>query len=293
MIEHTFIGLRERNVQRILNPVRWAGALMKDVRQISRERFVLYNLVSTQLKVRYQRSVLGFFWTLLNPLMMLTVLAIVFSQVMRWNIGDYSVYLFAGLVPWGLASQGIEAGTRTLVANEGLIRKVSIHKLIFPMADVIVATINMFFAMIALFIILAVVVFFLPTDFRLHQTLVLLPIATVLLALVTLGVALITMTMNTFFRDVDHITSVVLTAVFYASPILYKLELLKTDTKDLTWIAMWNPMTHFIELFHSAIYSGVWPTALNWIVALSVTVGTLVVGYVLFKLAEHRYIFRL
>jgi len=283
MEERIETGILDAPPARRWTPGYWLRAVRKDLAELTDFRFVLANLIATQLKVRYQRSTLGFLWTLINPLLMLTVMATVFSQIMRWEITEFALYLFSGLVPWQLLAASIESGSRALVSNEALIRKVRINKLVFPLASVSVAAVNMCFAMAAFAIIFVVI------GADVHIQLIILPVAVAILWLTAFGLTLVTMTLYTFFRDVDHFLSILIMAAFYATPIIYPAELLT----DHPWLAKGNPMAHIIGLFQNAIYYGRWPSQTNWIVACGAAAGSVAIGYVVYKCNEARYIYRL
>lgn len=274
------------------SPFRWVQMLTGDARELYRTRFVLRNLVITQLKIRYHRSALGFFWTLLNPALMLTVQAVVFSQLVpKSDRYPYAVYLFAGFVPWQFFMSSIDNGSRSLLSSEGLIRKVAAPKLIFPLADTIVCLINMVFAMTAMF---AIFLFIWP---HLYWQLMLIPIGTLLLGAFTIGLVFISMSMATFFRDFLHLIPIFLQAWYFASPIIYPREAL-SEAGLFRALLDYNPMTHFISFFQHAILGdasldGPWPSNNTWIIASTWAIGMLLVGYATYKRLEHDYIFRL
>ena len=269
-----------------LRPARIAAALAGDFRDLHRYRHVLRNFVVSQLKVRYQRSVLGFFWTLLNPILMLLVLYAVFSRIV--NIPNYAGYLLGGMIPWQFFSASVVNGSRSLITQEYLIRKVSVQKMVFPLSEVLVAGVNMCFAMAALFIIL---MFFQP---MLRVQLVLLPAGAVLLLMFSLGVALISMTLVTRFRDFEHMIDIFLQAFYFVCPILYKPENLNNATFERAM--RFNPMTHLLAIFQDALYcdaAPAWPTLTNWMMAGGSAVLSLVIGYAVYKFYENDYIFQL
>lgn len=273
-----------------LSPFHWIRLITEDCRELYRTRFVLRNLVGTQLKIRYHRSFLGFFWTLLNPALMLTVQALVFSQLVR-TTGSYPyvVYLFAGFVPWKFFMSSIENGSNSLLTAEVLIRKVATPNIIFPVAETIVCLINMAFAMTAMFVIL---LFVYP---HVYPQLVLIIPGTILLSLFTMGLVLISMSLATFFRDFLHLIPIFLQAWYFACPIIYTKDIL---SPKLQLIINLNPLTHFLSFFQHAIlgatYPGdTWPTLANWLISAGWTLGMLMIGYFTYKQLEHDYIFRL
>lgn len=269
---HTQVGMLQR----------WLIAIRQDIAALRKYRYVLRNLVATDLQVRYQRSALGFLWSLLNPLLMLGVLAFFLSHVVR-GVDNYALYLFSGLVPWMFFQQAVMDGCRALIAHEALIKKVSVHKLVFPLSTILVSAVNMAFTMVALFLLLKFV------GAKLTLPMVVLPGSIVLLVVFSMGVALISMTLVTYFRDFEHITNVGLQALYFATPILYPPHLLG----NYEWVLQYNPLTHLLELFQAPIYRGEWPTAHSWLLSLAMSIIVVLTGYIVFKKREHDYIYRL
>ena len=254
-----------------------------DLADLFRARYVVGLLVVNQLKVRYQRSSLGFLWTLINPLLMLSVLSLFVGQVMRVQVPHYPVYLFSGLIPWQFFAASVTNGSMSLIHREALIRKVRVPKSIFPLAETLVAAVNMLFAMVALFIMLQL---FHP---GVYAQLVLVPVGLVLLGAFTLGMTVTAMTLVTYFRDLEHIIAVLLQVFYFACPIFYRSQ----DIGRYQWVLKFNPMTHFLRIFQCAFYEGVWPGWPTWAAAGGSAAISMVLAYVVYKGCEHNYIFRL
>lgn len=275
----------------VLLPHALARGIVHDIAELRRCRFVLRNFVANQLKVRYQRSVLGFMWTLINPILMMTVLSVVFSQVMHRPVEVYVVYLFSGMIPWHFLAACVDNGSKSLISHEFLIRKVNVQKLIFPLSDVLVAGVNMCFAMAALFLILQV---FRPPF---HLQLILLPAGLVVLTLFSFGMALVAMTLVTRFRDFQHMIGVFMYAFYFLCPIIYYPEHLG----KYRWLLDYNPMAHIQAIFRCAFTGfttgssagAAWPTPENWIWAWGSGLAAVAIGYVLYKYHENDYIFLL
>ena len=200
-------------------PLHWLGLIRRDVVELRKFWPVIQNLVTQDLRVRYHRSVLGFFWTLLNPILMMTTLALVFSQLMgsvEQGPSKYAIYLFAGMVPWTFLSGCLSECSYCIITNEGLIRKIYLPKLVFPLTRVLTNLTTFVLSMGALFLLLV------PLEARFSAALLALPLAVALLALFSLGLGLILATLNTFFRDAGHLVGVILQAWYFATPIIYR-----------------------------------------------------------------------
>jgi ABC-type polysaccharide/polyol phosphate export permease len=256
--------------------------LADDRQQLARFWPVIQNMVITELRVRYQRSILGFFWTLLNPLLMMLTLSLAFSHLFK-TVPNYTLFLFAGMVPWGLLSGSLNECALCIVMNEGLIRKIYLPKLVFPLVRVLINLVTLLFSLVALFLLLW------PLQARLSVPMVLLPVAIVLFAAFTLGLSLMVATANTFYRDFGHLVTVFLQAWYFVTPILYPVE----ESDGALWRFRINPAYYFIDLFHDILYAGQWPHLTTLFLATAIALASLGIGYAIFKSQEDKMVFRL
>jgi ABC-2 type transport system permease protein/lipopolysaccharide transport system permease protein len=266
-------------------PSVWLARIANDRRELMRFWPVVQNMVVQELRVRYQRSFLGFVWTLLNPLMMLATLGFVFSHMFK-NVPNYTLFLFAGMVPWSFLSVSLSDSAMSIIMNEGLIRKIYLPKLIFPLARVLIALVTLVFSLGAMFLLLW------PLGARPSWPMLALPLVLGLFAIFTLGLSLVVATANTFYRDCGHLISVFLQAWYFLTPILYPVDG-GTFPERARWMLKFNPAFYFIELFHDILSSGQWPRM--GLVAMSalIAAATLGVGYAIFKSQEDKMVFRL
>jgi ABC-2 type transport system permease protein/lipopolysaccharide transport system permease protein len=303
MLQETiYIGRGSLGGARFLSPAFWLRAVGEDLRALRQGRHILFNLTRTQLTTRYHRSSLGFLWTLLHPMLLLGVQALVFSVVLKMNFRYLVVYIFAGLVAWQFFSATLDLASRSLLQHEQLLRKVPIPKFLCAMSDVLSGCINLVFASVAMFVLLGVVQVFLPADgvtpvpagvgegLALRPQLLLYPVAVVLLTGFVMGLSLIAMTLVTWFRDCEHIMTVVLQALYFAVPIVYPVTLVPAGA---VWVMKLNPLYHYIALFHHAIVMPTWPSAETWLWSCGSTMVAMAAGYVTYKLFEDEYIYRL
>ena len=258
--------------------------LLNNVRDIFIYRFVLYNLVNTNLRARYRRSTIGFFWTLINPLFTMTILAVVFSTIYKLPFADFGIYIFSGLLPWNLISNSMLNGSMSLVAAEGYLKKVYVPKAIFPIATVGVEAANFLFSLASLFLLALVL------GARASWGLAFLPLALLLLLLFILGIIFITSIITVYFRDMFHILQIVFVGLFYLVPIVYKKEFFGAD---LLIILQINPFFYFIQLFQQIIYEARIPELPLWMVCSGLTIVSLTVGLAVFSSREKDVIYRL
>lgn len=242
-------------------------SVFEKVRDALKYRELLRNLVVRDLKVRYKRSVLGFLWVMLNPLLMLLVLDAVFSGVFRISTKNYTAYLLSGIVLWNFFSQSTGTALQSFVGNANLIKKLYIPKYIFPLSVVISAVINLLFSILPLF-----AIFFLAGT-SLSRLVYLLPLVIVLVALFSFGVALMVSTLTVFFHDTQYVYEVILLAWMYVTPIFYPASIVP---KKYALFLTLNPLYYYLKLFRSVLYaestslmSQLWPALLFCFAALS------------------------
>src|SRR5262249_55946310 len=183
--------------------------MLQLVNEIKRNHELIWALAMKELRVRYKRSILGFVWALLNPLMMMVILTLVFSQILRFQVPNYEVFLISALLPWIFFSQSMGYSMESIVSNGELLKKVKIAKSVFPVAAVLSNVIIFLLSLVPLALILLVV------GFPFHWTWIYLPVSLIALILFTLGCGFFFATANVFFRDVSHIVQIILSAWFY------------------------------------------------------------------------------
>jgi ABC-2 type transport system permease protein/lipopolysaccharide transport system permease protein len=264
-------------------PSLWLARLTEDRREIARFWPVVQNMVVQELRVRYQRSILGFVWTLLNPLLMMAILSWVFASL-NPGMKNYPLFLFAGMVPWSFLNNCMNDCAFCIIQSEGLIRKIYLPKLVFPLARVAISLVTFVLSLAALFLLLW------PLGARLSTAMVLLPLAIALLAIFCLGLGLIVATANTFYRDCGHLVAVVLQAWYFATPILFPITRFPEGAQ---WKLRLNPAYYFIELFHAVLFQGQWPGLGLVATAAVIAAASLGIGYAIFKSQEDKMVFRL
>ncbi|WP_422926415.1 ABC transporter permease [Singulisphaera sp. PoT] len=265
-------------------PSVWLAKIRQDRRELIQFWPVIQNMVVQDLRVRYQRSFFGFLWTLLNPILMMATLTVVFPILFQQQREHYIVILFAGMVPWNFMSGCLNDCAFAIIHNEGLIRKIYLPKLVFPLTRVLINLTTFVFSFVSLFLIM------LPIGARVSLPMLLLPVVILLFTAFALGLGLILATANTFFRDCGHLVSVVLQAWYFATPIIYDMSRFSAQTQRWFWL---NPAFPFIRLFQVILYDGLWPSRVLFLAATGIASVSLGVGYVAFKSHEDKLVFRL
>jgi lipopolysaccharide transport system permease protein len=232
--------------------------LLHQVRTLLSYRELIYNLVLRELKARYKNSVLGFVWSLLNPLGMMLVFTIVFGVLLPNNtIVKYPIFLLCGLLPWNFFSASVMGGTNSIVDNSNLVKKVYFPREALPIANTFSNLVNFLLAFIVLFV--ALIVF--RSNFS--PWLWLLPAVIAIQVCFTLGIVFFLSTLNVFYRDTIIIMDVVMLAWFFLTPVFYSAELLPAtlvvsgyiiDVQRLYYIL--NPMASIINMYRDLLYWG-------------------------------------
>lgn len=252
--------------------------------EVVSRRPVIHQLVRQHLVLRYRRTMLGYLWTLVNPLLMMSVTAVVFSHLFKTDLKDFAIFLFAGMVAWNCFSQIVIQSSQCLITQEGLIRKVYLPKMIFPLSVAIGILIDSVLSLIALFIII------LALGGPLTWALAFLPVAYLLLFFFSLGMALMVSIFTVFFRDLQQVITILMQALFFLTPILYEKTAIMGEFGMLLRL---NPITPFVELFRLPIYHGMLPDNSIFLGALSLAVLAMGFGLAIFTANEKKIVFRL
>lgn len=246
-----------------------------------RYRHALWLLTVRDLRVRYSTSALGYFWSILDPLVMSGIYWFVFTQVFhRGSVGEapYIVFLLSALLPWMWFTGAVSDSTRAFIKETKLIRSTTIPRSIW------VARVNASKGIEFLLSLPVLAIFAIATGATVHWELALYPLAIVLQCALVYGLGLIVAPLVVFFRDLERAVKLVLRFLFYASPIIYGTQALPDRLHDL---AAFNPLSGIFGIYRSAFF----PSQLDWFeVAVSVVITVVVVGIglVVFRRSEHR-----
>jgi ABC-2 type transport system permease protein/lipopolysaccharide transport system permease protein len=256
----------------------------RELKTLWRYRACLPTLVANNLKRRYQRSILGFLWSLLNPLLMMTIMTMVFSVFFKRDPRDFALYIFSGLLPWSYMSATMIAGCGSIVEAESYLKKLPVSKVVFPLVLVATETSNFILSLIAL------AVFGCAVGLPFHAAAFALPIAVLPAVAFTFGITILLSVLTVYFRDIAHIIGVALGGVFYLTPILYPLNAVPEHLR--VWYEL-NPFYHLINVIRVVISDGRLPTINEWCVASALAAVALAFGTVSYLWRERDIIYRL
>ena len=249
-----------------------------------RYRDLIVQLVRRDVITRYKRSVLGVAWTMLNPLGMMVVLTVAFSQVFHM-VRAYPAYLLIGLLVWNFFAQTTVATMRHLMWGADLLHRIYVPKTTFALSAVGTGLVNFVLALGPLVVIL------LALGLPLRPPVVCLPAALCLLTAFTLGVGLLLSTLAVFFPDVADMYEIALLAWMYLTPIIYPEEVIPATYRF--WVLNLNPMYHLLKLFRQPLYYGLWPTPERWATATVIALTALLIGWWAFTRKADELAYRL
>ena len=269
---------------------RKAQNLVVRLRTLFHYRELILNLAMRELKARYKNTVLGFFWSLLNPLGMMLVFTAVFTIFMRSKIENFPIYALCGLLPWNYFSAAVMGSVNTIVNNANLVTKVYFPREVLPIATVLANLVNFLLTLVVLFAALLLV----RTPF--NPWLWLLPVVIIIQSAFILGLAFILSTLNVFYRDTLMVMDVAMLAWFFLTPIFYPLEdlprsyLIGNFDLDLhRTMYILNPMASIINTYRDLLYRG-YRTDFDFFARTATTAFlVLIVGYWFFCKYSNRF----
>ena len=254
-------------------------------------QFLMKQLITRDFKVKYKRSVLGVVWSLLYPVLMVAVMAMVFSQMFRFNVTgvNYLVYLMTGTIMFQYFSEATNNAMTSVVSNFALISKVYIPKYIFPIAKCIFVGINFVLTLIPWFILIILTQFGLGTyPASINWYYLLIPYIFLCFFFFTVGIGMLLSCISVFLRDVFYIYGIILTIWNYFTPVFYSIEILP---EALQTLFKFNPLYQFITAVRTIVLYGQMPSITTLGVIGLIGVGTLLIGAIVFKKNQDKFIY--
>jgi len=234
---------------------------------------LIKNLVASDLKVKYQSSVLGFAWSMLNPLLMMLVLYAVFNNIFRFEQEHFALYLLIGIIAWRFLANGTMTAMSSIVGKPSLVTKIFIPRevLTFSMAmSAFISSILEFAVLIPLLLILGV---------SLSFTVLLFPVIHILFFVMVYGVSLVLASLYVYYRDLNQIWDILLQVGFYLAPIIYPLSLVP---EKYIFYYMLNPVTRLMVMYRDILLYNTIPSALDFIIVAMCGLIFLIIGTIIF-----------
>ena len=248
---------------------------------VQKYRFLIKQLVNRDFKAKYKRSILGVFWSFLNPLLNMLVQYIVFSNMFKFDIPYFPVYLLCGNVVFSYFSESCGMALTSIIGNAGLITKVYVPKYIYPLTRIISSMINLMISLIPLLVV-ALLSGLLPT-----KAYLLLPIPLLCLAMFCLGLGMLLAAAMVFFRDIQFLWGVLTTIWMYLTPIFYPVSALPEAVQT---IVKMNPLYLYLTFVRLCIIEGVSPEPTMYLQCAAIGLITLVIGAAVFKKTQDNFV---
>jgi ABC-2 type transport system permease protein len=247
-------------------------------------RGLISQLAQRELKARYKRSVLGWAWSLVNPATTLLTYAVVFGTFLKveppvagnGELKNFALYLFAGLFMWNFWMAAVNGAMSALISAGPMLRKVY-----FPPECPVVA--NTLVALAQTGVEAAVLVVVMAAFGNVSWTFLFVPVLLAFLILFSIGIGLVLSVANVYYRDVQYLVSVGMNVLFYATPIVYTMQLVDNGPRIVRTVVRLNPLTQFVGAMRDAVYDLEPPSLAKLATLFAVSAATAVIGWAIFR----------
>jgi ABC-2 type transport system permease protein len=277
-------GDRLNQSQEIFDSADRPHPLVEEIQALVKYRDLIVQFISRSIKTRYKRSFLGVVWTMLNPLLTMIVLTLVFSQIFRFSIKNYPVYVLSGLVLWIFFSTSTSSAMGEMLWSGSLLGRIYVPKSVFSVSAVGTGLVNLLLSLIPLFLIAIVL------QVKITPAILVMPFSILLVAIFALGVGLLLSTAVVYFADVMPVYEVILVIWMYTTPIIYSIDIIP---ENIRWLFKLNPLYHMMLLFREPLYNGIVPPLHNWLIAGGFALTALILGGVIFTSKSNEYAYRI
>lgn len=253
---------------------------MSELAVLYRHRQLIATLTARDLKARYRGSILGFFWSLANPLLLLVVYTVVFTKFFTTQVVQpYPLFLFSGILPWTFFSAAVLESTTSISSNAGLIKKVMFPAEALPL--VVVFSHLVHFALAIPILLAAVGVFAALGKFTISATMLIAPALMLMQTLFVAGVALTVSSASVLFRDLRDIIANVMQLGFFVTPIIYLVD--NVQSRPLRALLRVNPLTPFVVAYQDVLFFGRLPNLSDTLLIVAYSLGALALGFFVFE----------
>lgn len=244
-------------------------------------RELLNNNVKKEIRGKYKGAWLGILWSYLNPLLMMLVYSFVFKVVMKIDIPNYTVYLMTGLIPWNFFTTSVSQSATSIIVNGGIMKKVYFPREIIPISTVTANLVNFLISC------LIILVFLFASGVGISIYILFFPLVLFIQYILQIAIAFIVSSITVYARDLEHIIGVLLMAGFYATPIVYSMEMLPPKFKILLSL---NPVAHLITAYRDILFAKKMPNLKMLGIVFLASLLLLYIGYLIFKRLERKFV---
>jgi len=264
-------------------------------KELYRYRYLLREIVAKNIKIQYRNSVLGIFWTLLQPLLTTLVLVFIFGRLFGTGDADiinFPIYVLCGRLLFEFYSQSTKRAMRSVTGSASVIKKVKVPKYIYPLANVISNFITFLISMIVL---VGFILFFTLANHvkypapHITRYVLLAPVPLLVLFLLCTGVGLILSTLAVFFKDIEYLYDVFTLLLFYVTPIFWTVGRLGGDKLMMTLLKL-NPLYHIVEMFRDCVLRGRMFSHWSLLASLGFSLALVLIGGVAFWRKQDKFI---
>lgn len=249
------------------------------IKKIYLYRHALWEMALKQLKTKYASSILGIFWAIINPLLIVFAITFVFTVIFKTEIKNFALFVLSGIFPWMFFSTALSEATSSIVNQQNILRQFNLPREILPLSSVLTNFLNFLIGWIIIY----------PLFFLFNPKIIqLLPLLLVVLLLnffFVCGLGLVLSILNAFLRDISHLLGILLMFWFWVTPVFYSVDMIPTKFR---WVYNLNPMTSFIVYYREIIFRSQIPNPFIFIGAFLWTVFTLTIGLLVFRRFEYK-----
>lgn len=245
-------------------------------------RHLLWEFLRRDLQARYVGSVMGFFWSVINPLILLGVYTFVFGLIFQQEIDvfrgkprtiDFAFYIFSGLLPWYAFQEALVRATTCIVDNGHLIKQVRFPAKVLPAYITLSGVVNQLIGTMILLLVLLLYQRTIPMTFLAF------PLILTLQMIFMFGSCLLFAALNTYIRDIAPLVSTATMILMWGSPMFYTLDIVPPPLRTILYL---NPITYLVSINHDLILTGNWPSLSSWVIFALFSAGVFIVGYSVF-----------
>jgi ABC-2 type transport system permease protein len=243
--------------------------IIEKIRKIYSYRRSLWSISRKQFKAKYAGSILGFFWVIINPLLMMLVITFVFTFVFKTEVKDFALFVLAGILPWMFFSGALFEAAPSLLAQKSVLHQFSLPKEILPLSSVLAYFMNFLMSWCIIYPI------FVLRNPKIILLVLWLPVLFLLIYIFTCGIALLFSVVNILFRDLEHLMGILFMFWFWATPVFYSIEMVSAEFR---WIFNFNPMAAFILCYRDIIFEAKMPDLATFLAVIGWAFSSLLIG---------------
>lgn len=267
--------------------------MTKYFKNFRKYRFLLYEIVRKNIKLQYRNSVLGVFWTFLQPLLTTLVLVAVFGGIFgsdRSYTTCYPIYLLCGRLIYEFFTQSTKRAMRSITNSASVIKKVYVPKYIYPLSNILANYITFIISLLVLVCFIIYFYFFTAQKPVISPYIFLAPVPIIILLILAIGVGMILSTLSVFFKDIEYIYEVFCMLLFYMTPIFFHADQLKLSSGIVGLCIKANPLYSITEMFRCSVLYGRMFTINHLLYALGFSIAIFFVGFFIFYKKQDKFI---